>query len=722
MTTLIINGKNVTVSDEFLNLSPEEQNATVDEIAQQMGVAPTQRDAMDNGMGVLSAMSSNPEVMAKSVEASQAQAKAEELRAKAGQPQAPYDPGAGGAFLGAIAPGLTFGAADEIAAGIGSLFEDRSYDEILAGLRKQEASNSEQHPWASLAGNMTGAVVPGALAAKGIAAAKTLPGMVASGMGYGAAGGAAQGFLTGEGGLENRMVDAAIGAGVGGALGGAIPLVGAGVRRLARAGSDALRNSSIGGKIADALNVSPNTGRVVGNLLSPEDPAAMRAALDRAGPNAMLADASPIGGQMLDATMRSPTTGAKLAGERIAARAGTAGDDIVDALSLGMQGPKQGVASTMDSIRSGTAGARSTAYDAAYSMPIDYASPAGAKLLDEVSPRLPGSAIKYANDLMKLNGEKSGQIMASIADDGTVTFTRPPDVRQWDYIKQALDGLAEGTDGTGAMGRQTRMGAAYEGLAKEIRDNVASVVPEYRTALDTASDAITRRNAVKFGADLLSPNVTTEEALSEIATATGGQKKAMQDGFRSQMDEVLGNVKAIGSDQNIDARQALKAFTDLSSPNTRRKMEALFGDDWPAIAKTLDEASAAIGLRARTAANSATNQRGVVQEAITDAVTPGAAMRGRPLPALGDAWATLMNANPDAIKRIGRDVQGEIADLLTRPGAGPDAVNAIVAALSKNPVNTKAGKATSQLIEALLFGSIGKANEKVTGRLRGQAQ
>jgi hypothetical protein len=56
----------------------------------------------------------------------------------------------------------------------------------------------------------------------------------------------------------------------------------------------------------------------------------------------------------------------------------------------------------MDSIRSGTAGARSTAYDAAYSMPIDYASPAGAKLLDEVSPRLPGSAIKYANDLMKL--------------------------------------------------------------------------------------------------------------------------------------------------------------------------------------------------------------------------------------------------------------------------------------------------------------------------------
>ncbi len=40
MTTLVINGKQVKVSDNFTSLSPEEQNRTVEEIAQSMGVTP----------------------------------------------------------------------------------------------------------------------------------------------------------------------------------------------------------------------------------------------------------------------------------------------------------------------------------------------------------------------------------------------------------------------------------------------------------------------------------------------------------------------------------------------------------------------------------------------------------------------------------------------------------------------------------------------------------
>lgn len=40
MTTLVINGKRVKVSDNFTSLSPEEQNRTVEEIAQSMGAAP----------------------------------------------------------------------------------------------------------------------------------------------------------------------------------------------------------------------------------------------------------------------------------------------------------------------------------------------------------------------------------------------------------------------------------------------------------------------------------------------------------------------------------------------------------------------------------------------------------------------------------------------------------------------------------------------------------
>lgn len=77
MTTLTINGQKVTVSDDFLKLSPEQQNATVDEIAKSMGIAPTpaetpapaQSPEMAAGLASLSAMTRNP---AQAVDAEQA--------------------------------------------------------------------------------------------------------------------------------------------------------------------------------------------------------------------------------------------------------------------------------------------------------------------------------------------------------------------------------------------------------------------------------------------------------------------------------------------------------------------------------------------------------------------------------------------------------------------------------------------------------------------------
>lgn len=51
MPTLTINGRDVDVGDEFLKLSPEQQNATVDEIAHSMGVGKsTQSDATPSGV------------------------------------------------------------------------------------------------------------------------------------------------------------------------------------------------------------------------------------------------------------------------------------------------------------------------------------------------------------------------------------------------------------------------------------------------------------------------------------------------------------------------------------------------------------------------------------------------------------------------------------------------------------------------------------------------
>lgn len=632
------------------------------------------------------------------------------------QPGEPYDPGVFGAYMGNLAPGLTFGGADEIAAGIGSLFEDRSYDEILASLRAQDRQTEAQHPYASLAGKVTGALVPGGLVSKAVSAARTLPGMMAQGFGWGAAGGATQGFLEGEGGAENRLAGAGWGGLIGGGLGAAVPLVGAGLKEAWRAGSDMLNRSRIGSTVGREFGVSNATGRVLSDLVGQDDPAAMRAALSRGGPGAMLADVSPQATGALDMAMRSPIPAARAAGKAVEDRAAAAYDDVTRVMDDAMGAPT-GIRTAQDAIVTGSAPARKAAYDAAYAAPIDYSAPAGAQLLDELAPRIPSEAIGYANRLMRARGEKSAQIMAKIADDGTVVFTSPPDVRQWDYIKQGLDMLAETGDGAGALGGQTRLGSAYQGLAREVRDAVSELVPEYKAALSVASDAISERNAVDFGSKLLRTATTPEMARDAIEGATAAELAAMRKGVRSQIQNVLGDVRKVASDQNLDARAVSKAFSDLSSENAQAKMAMLMGDGWPALKAELDKAGVALGLRARTSANSATFGRGAAEAAITDEITPGALRSGKPLQAVKNFMASAMGASPDAIRRMRDEVKGELAGVLTRQGNAEQSLDGILAALAGNPTNPLAGTIPRTMLETLLLGNTGNASSGVQSLL-----
>ena len=591
-----------------------------------------------------------------------------------------------------------------------------SYDSELARERANEAQMRQAHPYLSLGADLTGAVAPALLGLGAISGARTLGSAAAIGAGLGATAGGTQGFMEGEGGLGDRLQSGGVGALIGGGLGAAAPVAGAGVRRGYEAASDMLRNRRVGSAVGQSLGVSNRSGQAIAELLTPEDPTAMRTAIAAAGPDAMLADASGTTGGVLDALMRTPTPGARIANDRVSGRAAAAGNDIMDAINP-MQGPRQPIGAAMDAIRTGTAGARQTAYDAAYGRAIDYASNGPGRQLLSLQSRLPARAVSYANELMRLRGEKSPQILANIADDGSVSFQRLPDVRQWDYIKQALDQLAESGDGAGALGGQTRLGAAYQSLARDVRDNLAAAVPEYRTALDTASDAISRRNAVQFGSEMLSPRTTTEEAMERIATATGPDREAMRTGVRGQMEEVIGNVRAVASDQNVDARQALAAYRDLSSPNARRKMEALFGDDWPAISEQLDRAGAALGLRARTSANSATFGRTEANNVINALVEPSALRRGQPVQAARDFAASMMGASPDAVVRMRRGVQSELADVLTQPGNAEQQLNAVLQALTTNPKNMMAGQLESDVVRALLLGSAGNVSTRVQDQL-----
>ncbi len=262
--TLNIGGKRVKVDGGFMQLSPEQQNATVDEIAASIGVnqpgeqngknwwddaplvepgnATTQENASQRGPW----------------EKYQAQPEVGPWQKYAAQ----QDSDSRNGFLGKVdtamrgaADMLSFGFADEIAAGGDALFNpvfgtgqeggsiSERYDRNLAQQRVTDAADAQERFGYRLGGQLAGGVGGGVgLAKNGLSLAgraiengaklRTVAGASAL---EGAVMGAGQGFGSGEGGLDNRLTSAGTGAKWGLGFGLATPVavagVSAGVRR-----------------------------------------------------------------------------------------------------------------------------------------------------------------------------------------------------------------------------------------------------------------------------------------------------------------------------------------------------------------------------------------------------------------------------------------------------------------------------------------------------------
>ena len=254
---------------------------------------------------------------------------------------------------------------------------------------------------------------------------------------------------------------------------------------------------------------------------------------------------------------------------------------------------------------------------------------------------------------------------------------------QLDYMKRAFDDVAEASKDA-VTGRMTPDGVFAAKVARDIREATKNAVPKYGEALDAASTDIRSRAAVRTGQTLLRPQTTVEDVLSSVGDATPAELRHMREGVMGQIDHIMGNVKAVASDQNIDARQAQKLFADLSSPNAKQKLKALFGDDFPAIEVKLEEAGAALGLRARVAGNSSTQPRQAAVEMIQDEIAPGAVRRLEPIGAPREMARRAFGSDKASVDRLGREVQAELADVLTRPG-GEKVVDSVVRILAQHP-------------------------------------
>ena len=555
----------------------------------------------------------------------------------------------------------------------------QAYEEALDYQRARDRVFDRLHPKESTALQVAGGVASGLAAAP--AALSTVGNMsrggaVLTGGAAGAGVGGVEGYLGGEGGVDERLKSAGTGALVGGAVGAAAPLAIEGVQKGTRAvvdrlvQNDTLKRRGVSRPAADVVTRALDQD----GALSGQGAANIRAG----GPGAMIADAGPAAQGLLDTTIQRGGAGANAAREAIDARARDAARGVSGALDNALGRPV-GTETAERAIRRGSAPARAAAYNAAYSKPVDYAHPLGMEI-EELLQRVPKSAFDEANRLMKVRGEKSAQILASVADDGGISFKSLPDVRQLDYITRALREVADQADGQGKLGGQTAYGNAVRELADELRDRVKTLVPEYGRALETAAEPIAARNALRFGEDILSKAVPRDEAARTIARMSGPEREALKQGIRSHIDEALANVRRTITDPNVDIRQGMQAIKDLSSDAARTKIRLALGSkEADRLFGQIDEFTKAYELKGSVAQNSKTFARTALNDTVGRVTEPGpigTAMEGRPVEASRKLVQAVLGTGEAGRTARQDEIFDQIATILTKP-RGPQAVQFI---------------------------------------------
>lgn len=563
---------------------------------------------------------------------------------------------------------MTFGWGDE-AIGLAST-------EARDVARQRQEALRESNPVASTVGSISGGVAlgtalsPASFTAQMTSRATPLIGRIAAGFADGAVTGGLYGLGSGTD-VGSRVMEGLKGAAFGGGIGGSLPIIsdtiGAGVR-----GFRDWRNA---GQVAKQVGADPDSLRLLGSIMDADGSLGPQgqANMARAGNEAMLVDAGPNARQLLDHTIQRGGPGTVTAqnaiDERVAREVKAFGQILDSSL-----GTPQGIGTAQNVIGDAARPQVKQAYQMAYNSPIDYASPAGRKVADiinRIPDRIAGRAVRDAVDQMIYDGIPHAQIMAKIADDGSVSFQGMPNVMQADYIKRALNNIVQ--DGTDAItGKLTSEAAFASRMARDLRDAVSEAVPNYRMALNMASDPLSQQSAVRLGARLNS--MTRDEFGRAVHGMTKPDKEAVLQGFRSRLDDQMAAITKAITDGDVDAREAIKGLKELSSRRTRENLQAVMPEEkLKGLFNSLDRIASTFEIRASVAQNTKTATR-LAAERMVDERTGlgmlGHAARGEPLNAGKRIAQNLTGFTDDYLRGLKDQTYADLADLLTRRG-GP---------------------------------------------------
>jgi hypothetical protein len=728
MTTLVINGKKVTVSDDFLSLSPEEQNKTVDEIASQMGQSPAAPAAdkaqtenviatTDDGGRVIKAADGSLSFASPNYSTSDP-AKIEEIMRGATAAEtsmASFDKttldqvGTAGATAAKFLQGVPF-VGEYVDEAFGAIQGEGKQN----ALRASNAAMDRQYPKTSLGLQVTGGItgsIPAVMAAGPslvASAPPTLAGKVAAGIGLSALTGGVEGTVSGYGAGDDgdRMASAksrgVLGAVLGGVVGGAAPVLGAGVRALIE------RAKGMDVKtVAKTFGISDDAARALMPDLEALDFGAAQAALRTAGPEAMLADAGQATREALDGAITGGGKAARIGVDAVSGRAAGAGarlDKIMDVV-LGI--PK-GVKAVGKSISERTAPARKKAYDLAFNTAIDYSDDAGRNIegvLDRIDGDTLNAAIKEANSAMRAEGVKNKQIIGILDSQGGVTFKEMPNVQQLDEIKKGLDSIAR-AETDELTGKISSKGRRAKLLAADLRAAIGEAVPAYKTAVKLGGDKIGEEEAVKMGSKMFGAGYTRETVADVMKGASVEAKDGARQGIREYIDDTLARVRRSIDDPNADTTETLRLLSTISSRDAREKLALVLGDvKADRLLKEIDAAGKQFATRHAIATGSATGRREVRSRALDDQLKPGAVeniAKGKVGAGLQSFIQFVTRSTPQADLARKQEVLADVARALTEM-RGPQAeaaLNLVEKAISGQPLKNEEALRIARLVSS----------------------
>jgi hypothetical protein len=548
MTTLNISGRRVKVDDSFKSLSPEQQNATVEEIIQSMG------DSAPSG------------------------------------PAQPQDTQGGSTLGGAaqtfaensisgipiVGPALQTGA-DYVGTEIMGRLSGQDPAEMRQGIWDRREQRADQNPASALSGSLTGGIA-GLGAVGATAAGARALGVVGGNLGTRmAAAGASNAAIAGadtvaRGGESSDVLNNMV---VGGTIGAAIPAVGAGVRAGIGAVADRVM-PSVNAVRAPAQEANRRLGSALQRDITANPQAivsgADEVAARQAGVPLLNADRGGETTRALARSVANQSPEARAVIERTASdRFGGQGQRASEFIRRVTGGSVDDLA-YQDSIRNAARQANRPAYNRAYSSPRaqemwneGYEQLMQAPAMQRAAQQATGrganrAAVEGFQPVRNPFDMVDGRVTLRQNADGSIAR---PTLQFWDQVKRNMDSMISRAERGGDMTYAGDL-KALRGQLLQLTDNA---VPEYAAARRGAAAFFDAEDALDAGRSFANRPRTIPEAKRAFQSFSPAERSAFATGYAS---EVIDRIKAAGDRTNV-------INSVFKSQASRESMEMVFG-------------------------------------------------------------------------------------------------------------------------------------------------